>query len=143
MSKPFSAVNFQPNQLLDKSVLDQLSNNQVWLFDNMPSALYTYNAIRRHEGVRLVSGRTLISATKSDSQVAEVRFGNYFSASCNPIITTGLVSNGKRKFFVTIEGYGQIMPDNRGFKVHVFMADEAAGATITRNMYVTWQAMGY
>ena len=143
MSTPFRAINFQPNQLLDESVMDQLASNQKWLFDNMPSALYEYNAIRRKEGVRIVAGRALIGATKDDNAKVDVRFGNYFSASCNPIVTTGTVSNGQRKFFITIEGYGQLMPDNRGFRVTCWLAKELKTDVIRRNIYVTWQALGY
>lgn len=140
---PFRAVNFQPNQLLTEELLDQLATNQTWLYENTPRAVYTYGNLRRREGVRIVSGRALIGATKKDSASTTVRFGNFFSANCNPNVTTGIVSAQQREFFCTIDGIGQMMPDNRGFQIHVSLNAKKKADKIARNIYVSWNAMGY
>lgn len=142
---PFRAVNFQADETLTEDILDQLATNQVWLYDNTPRAVYTYGALRRNEGIRIVSGRQLIGATKKNNNSASVRFGNFFSSGCNPNITTGIVSAAQRKFFVTMTGIGTPYPDNRGFNLYVYL-DAPAGKKqprITRNIYIPWTAIGY
>lgn len=140
---PFRAVNFQPTQLLTEELLDQLATNQTWLFENTPRAIYTYGSLVRREGVRIVSGRALIGATAKTNSSVTVRFGNFFSANCNPNITTGIVSAKQRRFFVTVDGIGQLMPDNRGFQVHVSLDAQKKADKISNNIYVSWIAMGY
>lgn len=144
MAEAFQAVSFQPNQLLDENILNQLASNQTWLFENKPSAVYTYRAIRRQEGVKIISGRALIGATKSNNAHTTVRFGNFFSSGCNPNITNGIVSGNQRKFYVTIDGIGVTYPDNRGFQIHVYLGGNAKKQEkITNSIYISWQAMGY
>lgn len=142
---PFRAVNFQPNQLLSEELLDQLASNQTWLYEMTPRAVYTYGSLRRREGVKLISGRALIGATKRNHASTTVRFGDFFSANCNPNITNGIVSAHQRRFFVTLDGIGQLMPDNRGFQIHVYLDAQTATRhdKIARNIYISWQAMGY
>lgn len=142
---PFRAVNFQPNQLLTEELLDQLATNQTWLFENTPRATYHYGSLTRKEGVKIISGRALIGATKKNNESTTVRFGDAFSANCNPNITTGIVSGNQRRFFVTIDGIGQMMPDNTGFQIHVYLDAQTAKKQdkITRNIYIPWIAMGY
>lgn len=144
-STPFRAVNFQPNQLLSADLLNQLATNQTWLYENTPRAVYTYAGITRREGVRLVSGRALIGATAKNNAHQTVRFGNFFSTNCNPNITHGIVSAQQRRFFVTIDGIGQLMPDNTGFQIHVYLDAQTPKKQdkISRNIYVPWIAMGY
>jgi len=144
-STPFRAVNFQPNELLSEALLDQLASNQTWLFENTPRAVYTYASLNRREGVKIISGRALIGATKKNNETTTVRFGNFFSANCNPNITHGIVSAQQRRFFVTIDGIGQMMPDNTGFQIHVYLDAQTVKKhdKISRNIYIPWIAMGY
>lgn len=141
---PFRAVNFQPNELLTEDLLDQLASNQTWLFENTPRAIYTYGTIRRMEGIKIISGRALIGSTKKNNASTTVRFGNYFSAGSNPNITHGIVSAHQRRFFVTIDGIDQLMPDNRGFQIHVYLDAQTPKKQdkISRNIYIPWIAMG-
>lgn len=144
-STPFRAVNFQPNQLLSADLLNQLATNQTWLYENTPRSVYTYAGITRREGTRIVSGRALIGATTKNNASTTVRFGNFFSTNCNPNITHGIVSAQQRRFFVTIDGIGQLMPDNTGFQIHVYLDAQTPKKQdkISRNIYIPWIAMGY
>ena len=126
--------------------MDQLANNVQWLFENTPRAMYTLpSGLRRVEGVRMSAGRVLIPRrTKSDTASATVRFGNFFSSSCEPIITTGIVTTHQRKIFVIINGIGRLNPDHTGFQVEVEVAAEGKKKDkIANSFYVTWQALGY
>lgn len=142
---PFRAINWSPNELIGEDKMDQMAANMNWLRDNTPRAVYTLpSGVRRVEGLRMAAGRVLISARKSDSATASVRFGNFFSARCQPIITTGIVATQQEKIFCIVNGFGELHPDHRGFEVQVNVAaDLDKNDFIKRSFYVTWQAMGY
>jgi hypothetical protein len=142
----FKAVNWTPNELLAEAKTDQMGDNADYLFTNTPRAIYTLpGGLRRAQGVKIASGRVLIAKdTKSDSASATVRFGNFFTALCDPIITTGIVSEGQAKIFCVINGIGQLQPDNTGFQVGVNIAAESKKKdNIRHSFYIAWQAMGY
>lgn len=142
----FKAVNWSANELLGHSKTDQMSNNAEWLYNHTPRAIYTLpSGVRRTQGVRIVSGRAVIPAQKSDTAGANVRFGNFFSARCEPIITTGVVAKGQAHIFCVINGLGdRLQPDHTGFHLVVNVAAEKkANDKIARTMYVSYTAMGY
>lgn len=142
----FKAVNWTPNELLAEAKTDQMGDNADYLFSNTPRAIYTLpGGLRRAQGVKIASGRVLIAKdTKSDSASATVRFGNFFTANCDPIITTGIVSEGQPKIFCVINGIGQLQPDNTGFQIGVNIAAESKKKDkIRHSFYIAWQAMGY
>lgn len=141
---PFRAVGWSPNELVGEDKMDQQSSNVNWLKDNTPRALYTASNTRRIEGVKIMSGRALIGADKSDSAKATVRFGNFFNSACEPNVTTGIVSSKQVKIFAVISGFGRLHPDHNGFEVSVNIANEGKKFDkITRSFFVTWQAMGF
>lgn len=142
----FKAVNWSPNELLAEAKTDQMGDNAEYLFNNTPRAVYTLpGGLRRAQGVKIAAGRVLIARRlKSDSASATVRFGNFFTANCEPVITTGIVSEGQAKIFCVINGIGQLQPDNTGFQVGVNIAAETKKSDIiAHSFYISWQAMGY
>lgn len=143
---PFRAVNFQPNALLTEELLDQLASNQNYLYQMTPRAKYTMGGNNRTEGIKLLSGRTLIAATKNNTQAASVGFGNFFSAGSLPNVAIAPVSNYGRRYFVTICGFGGNMNiDNRGFSMFVALDAQTVKKNdkIARSFYISWIAMGY
>ena len=145
MPDKFSALNWTPNEMVSDPKVDQMTDNADWLFKNTPRAVYKVAGLSRNEGVKIASGRVIIGRRrKSDSATAQVRFGNYFTPTCEPIITTGIVSEHQTNIFATISGIGRLQPDARGFQVGVnIAADKKKQDKIARSFYVTWSAMGY
>lgn len=131
--------------MLGESKTDQMTDNAEWLFYNTPRAIYTAEKLTRSEGVKIAAGRVIVAKrAKSDSANVRVNFGNFFTARCEPIITTGIVSAHQTRIFATIRGIGKLQPDNRGFLVGVNIAAESKRADkIAHSFYVTWQAVGY
>lgn len=142
---PFNAVNWTPNELVGQRKMNTMTNNAEWLYANTPRAIYTLpGGLRRVEGTKLASGRVIITKRNKDSATVEVRFGNYFTARCEPNITTGIIAASQPQVFDSIRGIGRLIPDNRGFQVTVnIAAQNARRDKITRSFYVAWQAMGY
>ena len=141
----FRAINWTPTEQIGERKMDQMTDNAEWLYRNTPRAIYTLpGGLRRAEGVKLASGRVIITKRNSDTAAVEVRFGNFFSSRCEPNITTGIVSPGQTRVFCIINGIGRLIPDSRGFQVGInIAANNNKADKILKSMYVSWQAMGY
>jgi len=141
----FQAINWTPNEIISEPKMDQLARNVQTLYNRMPQAIYNAN-VTREKGVRIVAGRALIPANqKSDNATVAVRFGNFFTARCEPIITTGVVTNNQVRIFCVINGLGsRLHPDHTGFNIAINVAAEAKkNDKIAHAFFVSWQAMGY
>lgn len=140
----YRAINWTPNELVGGAKMELLISNADWLFQNTPRSVYTLpTGLRRVEGVKIASGRAIITKRNKDSASVEVRFGNFFSTRCEPNITTGIVS-GQSRIHCSINGIGRLVPDHRGFQIQVNVAAEKKKFDkIAKTMFVTWQAMGY
>lgn len=141
----FKAINWTPSEMVGEAKMDAMTDNAEWLYRNTPRAIYTTSGgLRRVEGTRIVAGRVLVAKRAADSATVQVRFGNFFSTRCDPIVTTGVVSDAQTQIFCVISGIGQLLPDSRGFNVGVNVAAEVEkNDKISESFYVTWHAMGY
>lgn len=141
----FKAVNWTPTELIGQAKIEQLADNAEWLFNNIPQGHYTLpGGLARNEGLKIATGSALITKRKSDTASVTVRFADFFSTGCQPIVTTGIVAQGQTQIFCTINGIGKLQPDDTGFQAWVNIAAEnKKNDAITRSFYVNWQAMGY
>lgn len=141
---PFKVISWSPNELVSDDKLDAMVSNDNWLRDNMTQGYYTGHGVARKEGVKIAGGLALITARKADTAAKRVDFNNFFLSVCKPIVTTGIISGQQRRIWCTVDGIGKLHPDNRGFFVNVAIhAEHKKNRRIARNMYVSWQALGY
>lgn len=140
----FKAIVWSPNELIGEAKMDTLVENSEFLFYNTPRALYTLPGITRVEGVKIASGRGIITARPEDTAGLTISFGNFFSSGCEPIITTGISANNEVAIFCVVNGISTELPDNTGFQVEVNVAtSNAANDRFVQNVYINWMAMGY
>ena len=143
-STPFQVVSWSPLDPITDEKLDAMVSNDNWLRDNMVRGRYGANGVNRDTGIKVASGLALITSGKSATRSKYVSFGNYFSDSCKPIVTHGVVSSSQRQIFVTIDGPGsKPQPTRDGFQVHVYVNSNNKHKKISRNFYVSWHALGY
>lgn len=143
-STEFKVISWAPLDPVDDEKLDAMVSNDNWLRDHQVRGRYGANGVNRDTGIRLASGLCLITSGKAASQTKFVTFGNYFSDSCKPIVTTGIVSATQRQIYVTIDGPGsKPQPTRDGFQVHVYVNSTNKAKKISRNFYVSWHAIGY
>ena len=144
-SEEFKVVSWAPLDPITDEKLDAMVNNDNWLRDNMARAQYGANGVHRDTGVRIASGLVLMTAGKGITRNKRVSFGSYFSESCKPIVTTGIVSTAQRQIHVTIDGPGNsVQPTRDGFQCYCYVVVPKKGnKKITRNFYVSWHALGY
>lgn len=143
-STPFKVISWAPTDPITDEKLDAMVSNDNWLRDNMMRGQYGANGVTRETGIRMASGLALITSGKAASKSRSVSFGTYFSESCKPIVTTGIVSSSQRQIYATIDGPGnKPQPTRDGFAVHVFVNSKNKKKKISRNFYVSWHALGY
>lgn len=143
---PFKPISWSPTEIITEEKMDQYANNVQWVKENKPDALYTLpGGTKRYTQVKVCAGRVIIPPdAKSDTATVRVNFPNFFSSKCQPLVTTGIVSNFTRTF-CTINGINSLIPDDTGFEVQVmkFSGNSKEKTNINKSFYVNWIAVGY
>ena len=126
------------------SRLNQGENNAQWLLEHSVRARYHASGITKNSGIRIAGGRCLIHARKKGSAVERVSFGDFFVHSCEPIVTTGIVTAHQRRIHATAHGIGRTNPDHRGLVIEISMDERNKKANnIKHSFFVHWMALGY
>lgn len=145
-SKDFVAVSWTADQIIDEDTLDQINNNLVWLRNNSVQGKYTHlNGAVTGTGVKMLCGRKMLTAPKSDRVTGQVKFGQVFTAGTIPVITTSIVSpSGKSALDHILMGIDDNQPNHQGFKVKVVVnAGKKKQDNLAKPIYINWIAMGY
>lgn len=130
--------------MLTETKMDRIGSNLQWLYERMPRAKYDAWNVKQDKGVKIVGGMVSIPPDKDGIVVKNVYFGDIFTPGCRPIVTMGIISDALRRVYITIDGIGTVLPDDRGFQVHANATYANKNTTkFTRTFYVAWQAMGY
>ncbi len=136
---PYKSVSWSDNEPIFTSKLNQMTNNDQWLFENTPRMLYSAFDQRRAEGVKIASGLLACNPDPNGIQQHVVYFGSFFSESCTPVVVTGLMHQGEVRITFGVKGIGQTYVDHRGFEI--------LGGTIQRPFvkafWIPWIAVGY
>ena len=143
-STEFVAVTWQPTQLIDEDSLDQISNNLIFLRNQMVDGKYMQlNSGVTDTGIKLLCGRGLIAPRNSDSATLRINFASMFTAGTNPVITTSITSSNKVKIFHVINGIGTFHPNHLGFEAKVNLYyDSTKKDKIKNTLCINWIAMG-
>ncbi len=141
---PYKPVSWQDNEPLFTSKLNQMTNNEQWLYENTPRMLYTAGALKRSAGVKLASGILLCNPSPSGVQQHVVYFGSFFSQSCSPTVVTQLVHQGEVRITFGVKGIGQQSIDHRGFEVlGGAIHHSSTWKAMTRRFWINWIAVGF
>jgi hypothetical protein len=133
--------------LLSDWGFDQLTSNIQALHDYTPRARYTAANIAREEQVKIASGRIIIPKQgKKTEASAHVRFGGFFTAGCQPNISTGVNARAQNNIYCTFRGIpgSGLLPDHNGMQIDILIGEEdGEKKKIAAPFYVHWTAMGY
>lgn len=118
---PYRAVSIN-DKSLTKEKLQQMVNNDQWLFENTPRVRYNYleGGLVRDSGAKILAGKALFGASTNDWTERTIYFGNFFSAACKPIVTVTVeVTNNSMRRYASVRGLNGSEIDNRGFLCHI------------------------
>lgn len=146
MTLPYRALMWSDNEGLDVDKLNAMTNNDQWLFENMPRAKYIDGAVNKDAGIKVLGVRGYVPPTSGNGYTTSVYFGNVFSAGCKPIVVATAVStNWQRRYICAVNGLGSLVfPDHNGCRVGV-SADELNPKVnkIAAAVYVNVIAVGW
>lgn len=142
----FVPVSWQPNESIGKDKLDQMTENDKYLFEN--TANMTYRSLgnaRTTTSLKLIAGVVSIGPGKTQSGAVNVRYAGEFNTGVTPIVTTGLVVTNANDHFslLTIRGIGTSLPNDSGFQFRwETRKDVAAQRKRYGTVYCNYMAMG-
>lgn len=144
MSNEFEPLSWVDGQDIDVDSMNQMTSNDNWLYNNMSTAFYNAYGVAKNTGVKVAGGIAILGPTKDKTIYKEIGFGNYFSASCKPIVTSS--HTGNKQTFLSIGGIGtgNVHPDNRGFSISL-IADPVASTKnyFPNQVFCHWIALGW
>jgi hypothetical protein len=129
-----------------KDKLNQMTNNDQWLYENAPRLNFNTYGIKRTSGVKIMAAIAVVRANKSLWTSTTFNFGTFFSSGCKPVIVTGTQpTGGKYRYHTIVKGIGSYYPDHRGVEVHVGADYYGTGTknTVDTNVYVHFIAVGW
>lgn len=145
---PYKNITWTVGSDMNIDRLNIMANNDQWLFENMPKAVYNSAGVKRAAGIKIMAGTTPYPVSITDWVSIDVSFGSFFSAGSTPVVVATVSTGHSNRKFVTLQGlngYEQI--DHRGFKAIVsnyeWLFDGGIDRKITRLGLVNWIAMGY
>ena len=145
MTLPYKALMWSDNEGLDVDKLNAMTNNDQWLFENMPRTRYSAN-VTKDSGVKILGCRAYVPPTSGNYSVATIYFGNMFSVGCNPlVVATASSTNWQRRYICAVNGIGsQVVPDYTGCMIGL-SADELNPKvnTIAAPVYINVIAIGW
>lgn len=143
---PFVATQWQPLDLLEETKMDDMANGIQFVHDNTPRARFNVgSSYSRAQGIKIASGRVTIPRNmKKDQDSVTVNFGNFFTAGCSPLVTTGIMSPVQNNIYCTFRGLTRLEPDHNGMRIEIEIGDkDKEKSKIRRSFAVHWQAMGW
>jgi hypothetical protein len=124
--------------------LNQMANNDQWLFENTGRMFYYAHSIRRTAGVKILCGMIYMPAAKTHFQNAIQYFPNFFSAGCQPVVVGSLYSPQQGRIHLVFRGIGREFPDHRGFLVQGAVDEINPASNFFHTLIrVGWLAMGW
>lgn len=125
--------------------LNAMTNNDQYLFENMPTLYYNGHGYKKSAGTKILSAAVGIGPdSKSGYAIRTFYFGNFFSSGCQPFVIASLNSYPQIRFHVSTRGIGTFWPDHRGFEVRI-SADElnVKNNQIKATVWVPFIAIGW
>ena len=103
-----------------KDKLQQMANNDQWLYENMPKMNFNTYGVKRTTGLKILAGIAIVPAGKKDWSGTTFNFNSFFSSGCKPVIVTGTQPTGGRwRYHTIVKGIGSYYPDHRGVEINV------------------------
>jgi hypothetical protein len=138
----FKPVSWQPNQLIEKVQMDQMSANDQYLYDNMPKMVYK-NPTRTETALKILAGvSTGLGPIAAQGAGVDVNYQGEFATGCFPVVTTGAIVLGSNECIGTATIY-QIPTDSKMSLRFEIRQAVKANQRIKSAVYIHWMAMGY
>jgi hypothetical protein len=144
-----AATPYKPTTWGDEPIytdkLLQMTNNDQYLYENMPRMSFNTYGIKRTSGLKIMAAICIVPASASSGSTAVFNFGTFFSSGCKPVIVTGnQPTQGTRwRNHVIMRGIGSYYPDHRGVTISVMANEPTTKTNSVGTTYVHFIAIGW
>lgn len=124
-ASPYKNVTWPIGAPVVTDTLNDMANNDQWLFENMPRIQYSAHGIKRNSGIKILAGVTRYpgNETVAEGSAVDISFGSFFTPGCNPVVVATIsASSSPHKKYVTTSALGAHAVetiDHRGFSAYV------------------------
>jgi len=144
MTLPYKPVSWGEEPMsVDK--LNQMTNNDQWLFENTPRMKYAAYTLTKNSGLKILATYAYVPPNRNRGTTRGVYFGSFFSVGCQPIVVaTPVATNSQRRFFVAVNGIGRAVPDHTGAQITLQASelnpknDKLGGAVYVHVIAIGW-----
>ncbi len=140
---PYKPLSWQDNEPLFTKKLNQMANNDQYLYENTPRMLYTAYNQRRTEGMKIATGILYCLPNPSGVQQHKVYFGSFFSEACTPVVVTGLNHQGEVRMTFGTKGLNGTYIDHQGFELLGGAIHHGTAKAFTKPFWIPWIAVGF
>jgi hypothetical protein len=143
MTSSYAPVEWTPGPITLPG-LQQMANNEQYLFENLPTMRYSAPGIARTGGIRVAAGIMPFGSTKQNYLDMNIYFGNFFTSGCRPVVNTTVHSFYRGRKFCSIEGLaGATTVDSRGFLAVICSVEPVGSDNGIHGGILHWTAIGY
>lgn len=141
---PYKAVTWG-NEPVSSSKLSQMTNNDQWLYEQMPTMYYNGSGVTKNSSLKVYAVRVAFPPAAKSTQSTNVYFGNRFSTACSPIVTTGATGGVFSRKQTLVRGLnGKNVPDSTGCLLTVMIWEPSQYTQTFRSAcYVDLIAVGW
>lgn len=129
-----------------KDKLNQMTNNDQYIFENMPKMSFNTYGIKRANGVKIMAAICVVPASSALWSHGTFNFGTFFSSGCKPVIVVGTQpTSGRWRYHTVVRGIGTNYPDHRGavFSVGADYYGTTTTNIVDAKVYVHFIAVGW
>lgn len=140
----YNGVTWSDDEPIYTSKLNQMSQNEQYLFENAPTVYYKAHGVTRQTGIKIAAGVTPCTRSGGYRENTTINFGTFFTTGCNPVVTHSMLHTGEVRVHWGHKGIGTTLPDHRGFEIYGNLDSLNLRTNyLTRNYYISWIAIGY
>lgn len=140
----YQDVTFADDQLLDASTMQTIAGDLRYLYDNMPAVYYRAYDVKKNTGMKIACGVVQMVPHKIAGIGRDVSFGNYFSASCRPVVVTDHAGTGDTVMRIAAQGGASNIINHTGFRVFLHnMESGKVKSYFPVSQYIHWIAIGW
>jgi hypothetical protein len=141
---PYKAITWGDEPVVSTK-LSQMTNNDQWIFENMPTMYYNGGGVVKSGALRTYAVRIGFPPLNNSVQNKDVYFSGRFSVGCTPVIAVGITGGVFSRKQTLIHGLnGRDLPDHTGCRLTVMMWEPTAYTNTFRTQcYVDLVAVGW
>lgn len=140
----YQDITFVDDQLIDSETMQTIAGDLRYLYDNTPAVYYRAYDVRKNTGMKVACGVVQMVPHKAKQINRDISFGNYFSASCRPVVVVTGATGAWVSIEIAAQGGHTRVVNNTGFRIYL-QSNEVGKVKsyFPSSSYIHWIAIGW